>query len=215
MPIALDHVTLGASTLEEGAAHLRRELDIEMPAGGIHPNMGTHNKVLNVGDDRFLELLAIDSAAPAPPHRRWFGMDEPVVRASVAERPRALGWVVRTDDIERVSAKSPVELGELTAMSRGSRTWRLTVRKDGMMPFSGLVPAFIEWSPGPHPSKGMAFLGPVLAGVELRHPQADRLRAVLEELGVASFATVMQDDEGPSMAFVLRLADGSLRVLGR
>ena len=215
MNIALDHVTLGAATLEAGAAHLRQELGIEMAPGGAHPHMSTHNRVLNVGETRFLELLAVDPDAAAPPRRRWFGMDDPAMIARLAERPRAVGWVLRTDDIQRLRDASAVDLGAVTPMSRGSRSWKLTVRDDGMMPFSGLVPAFIEWSEGPHPADAMPFLGPVLSAVELRHPQADRLRDVLEALGAASFATVRQDDAGPSMAFVFRLADGSLRTLGR
>jgi hypothetical protein len=112
-----------------------------------------------------------------------------------------------------VHAASPVSLGKLLAMSRGSRSWRITVPDDGRMPFAGLVPAVIQWSEGPHPSAGMSFPGPKLERVELRHPQAGRLLAVLEALGVARLATVEQDNAGPSMAFVFRLPDGSLKTL--
>ena len=67
--IALDHVTLGASSLDAGAAALREALGIDIPPGGKHPDMSTHNRVVNVGDARFLELIAIDPDAPAVPHR--------------------------------------------------------------------------------------------------------------------------------------------------
>jgi hypothetical protein len=78
-----------------------------------------------------------------------------------------------------------------------------------MMPFSGCVPAFIQWSEGPHPSAAMA-PGPTLERIILRHPQAEELRATLAALGVADLAEVTEEKQGsPSMAFVFRLADGS------
>lgn len=209
----LDHVTLGASSLEAGATHLRRLLGVDMPPGGKHPDMSTHNRVLNVGDERFLELLAIDPEAPAVPRKRWFGLDDPRVAARLAERPCGVGWVVRTDALERVAAASPVDLGRVTRMSRGERSWRLTVPDDGMTPFDGLVPGFIEWSPGPHPSQGMQFLGPTLAGIELRHPDAAGLSRVMDALGIGGLARVTRADD-PSIAFVFRLADGSLHTIG-
>jgi Glyoxalase-like domain len=213
MTLLLDHVTLGASSLEAGAAWLQRELGIDMPPGGKHPDMSTHNRLLNVGGERFLELLAVDPEAPPVPHRRWFGLDDPAVTARLAQHPRGIGWVVRTGDIAAVKAASPVDLGRTADMSRGGRTWRLTVREDGMMPFDGLVPAFIEWSPGPHPSQGMQFLGPELVALELRHPDADGLRRTLQALGVDGLARV-ERDERPSLSYAFRLPDGSLRTVG-
>lgn len=209
----LDHVTLGASSLEVGAEYLRNVLGVDIPPGGKHPDMSTHNRVLNVGGERFLELIAIDPEAPAVPRKRWFGLDDPGVAARLVERPRGVGWVVRTDDLERVATASPVDLGRITRMSRGDRCWRLTVRDDGMMPFDGLVPGFIEWTPGPHPSKGMQFLGLTLASVELRHPDTAGLSRVLDALGIAGLANVMPADI-PSIAFVFLLADGSRHTIG-
>lgn len=209
----LDHVTLGTSSLEVGAEYLRHVLGVDIPPGGKHADMSTHNRVLNVGGERFLELIAIDPEAPAVPRNRWFGLDDPGVAARLVERPRGVGWVVRTDDLERVAAASPVDLGQITRMSRGTRSWRLTVREDGMMPFDGLVPGFIEWSPGPHPSLGMQFLGPTLAGVELGHPDAAGLSRVLDDLGLGGLASVVPSDVA-SIAFVFLLADGSRHTIG-
>ena len=212
--IALDHVTLGTSSLDAGAAALRDALGIDIPPGGKHPDMSTHNRVVNVGDGRFLELIAIDPDAPPVPRTRWFGLDDPAVQARIATTPRGVGWVVRTDDLDRVVATSPVDLGEARRMSRGERTWRLTVPDAGAMPYDGLVPGFIEWSPGPHPSQGMQFLGPTLEAIEMRHPEADALRGVLERLGVLELVAVLESAATASLAYRLRLADGSVRTVG-
>ena len=213
--IALDHVTLGTSSLAAGVAALRDALGIEMPHGGKHPDMSTHNRVVNVGDSRFLELIAVDPDAPAVPHPRWFGLDDPAVVARIATAPRGVGWVVRTDDLDAAIAASPVELGEARRMSRGERTWRLTVPAAGAMPYDGLVPAFIEWSPGPHPSTGMQFLGPTLEAIEIRHPEADALRGVLQRLGVLDLVGTLEPAPNASLAFRFRLPDGSVRTVGR
>jgi hypothetical protein len=212
--IALDHVTLGTASLAAGAAALRDALGIEIPPGGKHPDMSTHNRVVNVGDGRFLELIAVDPDAPAVPHRRWFGLDDPAVQARIAEAPRGVGWVVRTDDLDRLIASSPVELGEARKMSRGERSWRLTVPEAGAMPYDGLVPGFIEWSPGPHPSAGMQFLGPTLEAIEMRHPEAEALRDVLRRLGVLDLVAVLEPAPTASLAYRFRLPDGGVRTLG-
>jgi hypothetical protein len=99
-------------------------------------------------------------------------------------------------------------------MSRGERTWRLTVPAAGAMPYDGLVPAFIEWSPGPHPSAGMQFLGPKLEAIEMRHPHADALRGVLQRLGVLDLVSVLETAASASLAFRFRLPDGSVRAVG-
>ena len=212
--IALDHVTLGSASLDAGAAALRDALGIDIPPGGKHPDMSTHNRVVNVGESRFLELIAVDPEAPPVPRKRWFGLDDPAVQARLATAPRGVGWVVRTDDLDRVVATSPVDLGEARRMSRGERTWRLTVPDAGAMPYDGLVPGFIEWSPGPHPSAGMQFLGPKLEAIEMRHPQADALRRVLQRLGVLDLVAVLEPAATASLTYRFRLPDGSVRRVG-
>ena len=60
-------------------------------------------------------------------------------RLSVVLRPRALCWVVDTDDLDALVANSPIDLGEVIHLSRGDRTWRLTVPKDGSLGEHGLT----------------------------------------------------------------------------
>ena len=211
---ALDHVTIAAASLESGTRYLQQVLGVGLPPGGKHPDMGTHNRVARVGSGHFLELIAIDPEAPGVPRKRWFGLDDPAVAKRLAERPRAVGWVVRTDNLEQVLASSPVDLGQVLGMSRNSRSWRLTVRSDGTTAFDGLVPAFIEWSPGPHPSEGMAMPGPQLTAIELRHPQAGRLREVLAALGVLDQVSVLEEAPSASMRLAFRMQDGDIRQLG-
>lgn len=210
--LRLDHVTIGAADLSQGAAHLHAQLGIDAPAGGQHADMGTHNRVLRVGDGIFLELLAIDPAGTSPHRPRWFGMDDAHQRKKLVEQPRPVGWVLSTSDVAAAHTASRVDLGEILAMSRGTRSWRITVPTSGMTAFDGCFPSLIQWSEGPPPANGMSFLGPVLEHVILHHPRSNDLRVALDELGAGHLAEVKQSAE-PRLAFGFRMPDGSHRTL--
>ena len=198
----IDHFSIGARDLDQGAAALRDALGVIVPRGGKHAAMSTHNCVMQAGDESFLEIIAIDPEAPPPGRVRWFTLDDPTTQDRLASRPRALCWVVGTDGLDDIVAHSPVDLGEVVPFSRGDRSWRLTVPKDGSLPEAGLLPAFIEWSPGAHPSTGMQDLGVSLEKVRLTHPDPHHLQGLLQSLGVDHLAKV---EEGPrGLAFVLK-----------
>ena len=123
---------------------------------------------------------------------------------------RALCWVVGTDDLDAVVAASPVDLGEVVHFTRGDRSWRLTVPADGHLPWGGLLPAFIEWSPGPHPSAAQQDLGVRLDKVQISHPDPASCRQALDTLQVGHLADVVEGEAalsfhltGPSGAAVV------------
>ena len=197
----IDHFAIGADSLEQGIADMEAKLGVSVPRGGKHDAMSTHNCVMQAGNESFFELIAIDPEAPADPGRvRWFTLDNQSTQERLRERPRALCWVVGTDDLDAVIAASPVDLGEVVLFTRGDRSWRLTVPKDGSLPMNGLLPAFIEWSPGPHPSTAQKDLGVRLDKVQLTHPDPDKLVAILKALQVDQLATVSKGDESLSFA---------------
>jgi hypothetical protein len=194
MANSIDHFTLGASDLASGTDALKQTMGVEIPQGGKHPLMSTHNGIMATGDSQFMELIAIDPDAPQPDRIRWFSLDEARTIDRLAIRPRALCWVVNTDDLDKTVANSPVDLGEIVNMSRGDRTWRLTIPKDGSLPEQGLIPAFIEWSPGPHPSTVQQDLGIRLNEITLTHPDPAKLQAIFEALEIDHLATITEGE---------------------
>jgi hypothetical protein len=155
--LLLDHLTVAALTLEAGVAYIRRTLGVDIPFGGVHPAMGTHNHVMRLAEGVFLELIAPDPAATQRP--RWFALDDKSMRAKLEASPRLITWVVRSDDIVKSLKSVPVMTGDAVRVTRESLSWLFSLLPDGRMPFDGAFPAIIQWPPGPHPSLGMANLG--------------------------------------------------------
>lgn len=203
----IDHFTVGAADLSAGRAALRDLLGVTVPCGSRHAEMSTRNCVCQAGNESFFELIAVDPEAPDPGRARWFTLDDPKTLARIAERPRALCWVVSTPDLDALVGAFPIDLGEVVRFRRGDRTWRLTVPSDGSLPEGGLVPAFIEWSPGPHPSTGQPDIGMRLEVVKLSHPDPDALRNLQSLLDVEH---LVQIHEGPrGLAFGVATPGGS------
>ena len=204
----IDHFAIGCASLEQGVAAMDRALGVTVPGGSKHAAMSTHNCVMQAGNESFFELIAIDPDAPDPGRTRWFTLDDPDTQARLEERPRALAWVVNTSNLDEVLENSPVDLGEVVDFARGDRTWRLTVPKDGSLAEHGLLPAFIEWSPGPHPSSGQQDLGVRLEAIRLSHPEPDRIADLLKALQVDHLAEVAAGPVG--LSFRLKTPDGTV-----
>jgi hypothetical protein len=173
--LRLDHITIAADNLAAGVAHAEAALGVKIPFGGAHPLMGTHNHLLRLGDSLFLEIIAPDPAAGSLTRRRWFGLDDPKVRAELAKGPRFSTWVVATCDIERSFREVPHAAGPAVTVTRGDLKWQIGVANDGAMPFGGAFPTVIQWPRGPHPASRMPDLGCSLVSFEVIHPEAETI----------------------------------------
>jgi hypothetical protein len=179
-----DHLVFAARDLDLGTAWLEQRLGVALSAGGKHIRMGTHNRLLHLGDNFYLELIAIDRQAPPPGRPRWFGLDSP--DALPADRPRLIHWVARSDDIRRDAAASAEALGDILPMERDDYRWRITVPPDGQMPGAGLVPTLIQWDVAFHPASRLPDAGCRLMKLEGFHPQPARIKLALASLGLTS-----------------------------
>jgi Glyoxalase-like domain len=182
MILTLDHLVVAAANLPEGVAHVERLLGVKMTPGGQHVFMGTHNAVLRLGNDCYLEVIAIDPSLPAPPRPRWFGLDDPALQASLAKSPRLIHWVARTNDIVAAQAMASDILGPVVSASRGTLNWKITIPNAGALPGDGAFPTLIEWPSGDHIAGKMADCDCRLVELTIVHPDADRFRENLPQL---------------------------------
>jgi hypothetical protein len=147
----LDHLVVAAADLDEGARWVEERLGVARDAGGKHEAFGTHNRVLSLGPECYLEVIAIDPEAPSPGRARWFELDTDAMLDRLAGGPHLVHWVVRVSSLS--------EERDVVELSRGSNRWALTVAPDGRMPLGGIAPSHILWhSPPPAtllPDKGI------------------------------------------------------------
>ncbi len=191
--LKLDHLTIIAPTLEEGVAHVRNQIGLGMQAGGTHPEMGTHNSLLRLSNDVFLEVIASDPAAHRPARSRWFGLDETeTVRSAWDEGRRLRGWVARTSDLDTVLARHGAVLGLKTRVSRGDRSWFFSVLPDGSLPAGGLAPPVIDWGHRGSPVSSMPDVGASLMSFLIEHPDPTWVLDFYARLGVANPPEVRQ-----------------------
>jgi hypothetical protein len=215
VPVCLiDHIAVTAPTLEAGALWVQQVLGVAPQGGGEHVAMGTHNRLLRLGDLTYLEVIAINPAAPAPERPRWFGLD----LLAPDDPPRLRTWIARTDNIKRVAGAAGEMLGRITPMARGNYQWLITIPDDGKPPMGGVVPVLIEWKSTPHPAAGLPDLGLRLRGLELFHPRPHRAMALLQAMGIEGPVQVRRslDGEGSSLTAFIDTPQGlrSMSVAG-
>ncbi|MCC7217309.1 MAG: VOC family protein, partial [Burkholderiales bacterium] len=119
-PLAVepDHLVVAAATLAQGCDWVEERLGFRPQPGGAHVAMGTHNALLSLGLRFYLEVIAVDPDGVKPLRPRWFDLDEPRMRAALAEGPQLVHWVARTADLAAAVARVPA-LGLATPMTRG------------------------------------------------------------------------------------------------
>lgn len=178
----LDHLVIAADALETASPVLEHALGVRLAGGGQHARMGTHNRLLRIGADAYLEIIAIDPRGVRPDRPRWFGLDDPDTNARLVEGPGLVHWVARVEST--VLPELPFDVGPWEPFQRGDLSWRLTVRGDGALPADGLVPSLICWSGPAHPSTRLPEAGVTLEALELEHPLASEVHRQLELLGL-------------------------------
>ena len=194
----VDHLIWGVADLEDGIAHLERLTGVRAAVGGSHPNRGTRNGILALGTRQYIEVLAPD---PKQPH-----VDTPrVTLLKQLQTPRLMTWCALGENVDAL-ARQVQGAGETVDEIRdGARE-----RPDGVMlrwrnlyiagHQGDVIPYVIEWGKGvPHPS-GDAPQGGTLQLLTLHHPEASRMNALLEALGLS-----LRVEPGPTAQLTAQL----------
>jgi len=176
----LDHLVVTAPALDAGVRFVEKILGCTMRTGGQHVRMGTHNALLRVGDDSYLEVIAIDPSASPISRARWFALDSP---AATNSSPRLATWVMRTSNIATTVSNMQCDVGPIEAMSRGVLEWLITIPKDGRLICNGVMPSIIEWKTDSLPASRLPLSGVSLLRLELHHPEIHVVQTQLEQCG--------------------------------
>jgi len=208
----IDHLVIGARTLEEGAAFVATHLGASPGPGGRHEGIGTHNMLLGLGPDCYLEVIAPDPDQPAPPHPRPFDLDDAAVKLMLEAEPRLLGWVARTPVLDAVAARlGTSQAGEVRPWKRGDLSWRMAMppqRQD----MSNIVPALIQWDDGRGAAPRLPDSGVRLTSLEAEHPEVDAVRMALAQRGLEEAVRLRRSPHARLLARFTR-ANGSETTL--
>jgi hypothetical protein len=194
--LELGQVVMGVRDLE--AATRRMEaLGFTVLDGGVHPGLGTANRIIPLGR-QYLELLGVVDEAEAA--ASWYGQ---ALLARIADGDRLVRWSLRTDRIEEVAGALGLTIERRQRMRPDGR--RLTWRAAGLREAAeqSWPPFFMQWdAPGDFPGV-----------LPARHPNGATGIAWLEVItpDPARLQRLMSDGEAP-----LRHVDGApgLRRLG-
>jgi len=149
IPPDLDHIIVGFPNLEDGIDRLFHLSGYRAAVGGSHPNRGTRNALLNLGNNSYLELLAPDLAQPA---LLWHKEIATLTELTI------VGWAIRHAELDKLASwlkERGVSCSDPTPGSRvrpdgQTLNWRKLTLVDDL---KGNLPFFIDWdSASPHPS---------------------------------------------------------------
>lgn len=172
----IDHLAIACSDLDTGVEYASDLLGVAIAGGGKHAAFGTHNRLLSLGPNEYLEVIAVDPEAPPPAYARWFGLDD------FSGPPRLTNWIVRVDHMARAKQALGIDDAQVHELSRGQFSWQMAVPTGGQMPFGGVLPAPIKWHGTAHPAAHLPESGCRLRALRLTHPSAENLRLRLNGL---------------------------------
>jgi hypothetical protein len=203
LPADIDHLVYTCADLDAGIAWAERTFGVRPLRGGAHPQGGTHNALMSLGRERYLELLAPDPNAPSAGRanvagRALFGMgagagatDGAAHEAWLTAAPRLTTWMLHSrtiDPLLTAALHAGIDLGRVTAGSRmradGTEiSWEIAIPP--ARPLDGCVPWLIDWGWSAHPSIA-APQGARLDWMEVVHPDPERVRRALDAVNCRS-----------------------------
>lgn len=187
----LDHLVIAAETLEQGVEYIQEALSVTVPFGGEHPKMGTHNHIAKIGEDIFIEIIAINPDMTAPTRPRWFNLDDPNLQSKLKEKPRLISWVVNTSDIYECIKGAACSFGRPEPISRGELSWHFGLPADGRLLAGGILPYLIQWGTSEHPASKMADIGLELMSLKVYHPQSAWLQDILQSIDAQNLVEIV------------------------
>jgi hypothetical protein len=191
----IDHLVYATPDLDSGVGEIERLLGMRASAGGTHPNWGTRNALLTLGQRCYLEIIAPDPAQAPPSNGRPFALDN--LRSA-----RLIAWAAnsrRLDADRDLAVMRGFPLGPVLSGDRmradGTRlSWELTDLRSVV--YDGVVPFLINWGDSPHPASS-ATRGATLRLLRAEHPAAAAVGPRLADIGLP-----LDVQHGPSPALI-------------
>lgn len=177
----VDHLVFSCSDLHSGIEYVADHLGVSPVLGGRHPEWGTHNALLSLGNSTYLEIIAPDP-----------DVDERVQRPEVFTGTGSGSlstWAASLGDLPARQSRARLAGHSFGDILKGSRVtdsgllleWSLTNPMTRLK--GGVVPFLIDWGRSPHPS-GACTKGCILRRLSLLHPDPESVCEIFSQIGL-------------------------------
>lgn len=176
----IDHLLYGTKDLNEGIAYIHELTGIKPVIGGSHPGLGTHNALMGLGNNIYLEIIAPDPNQNV--EHIWMDLDQ-------LKKPKLFRWAATTGDAHQVrnqGLKTGIDIGEVKSGSRYKPDGSLlewTLSDPNVNLGNGLIPFFIDWGEKGNPTSELPG-GCTLESFRAIHPNPDKVKSTLTDLGL-------------------------------
>jgi len=140
----IDHIVYAVLNLEEAMQWFEKLTRIAPIFGGFHTTQGTKNALVNLGNNCYLELLAIDEQNTAIAAPRWMGVDR-------IRKPQITRWSLKTSQSAKdseVLKEYDAKMGRIQGGQRKMTNGELLVW-DMIMPLANpaveIIPFMTDW----------------------------------------------------------------------
>ncbi len=145
MSHAIDHLVYAVSDIAAVTQTLEKSLGIRPIVGGRHPQHGTRNALLNLGDQCYLEILAVDENNKDSQTPRWMGID-------LIEGPTMTRWALKSSDLQSDITtlnhfgygSQDISAGHRKTTSGALLKWQMILPR--ATPCVDVVPFMVDWS---------------------------------------------------------------------
>ena len=179
----IDHIVYAVPDFDAALIYLENQFGILPSIGGRHLQRGTKNALINLGNQCYLEILAVDHENTDFHGQRWMGMD-------LIGQPAVTRWAVKSDNIEKESlllAQFRSDLGVITSGERKTTDgsllkWKMTLPAPA--PVVEIAPFLLDWSKSAfHPCDRLDSLCE-LVSLDLYHPQPELFNGLFKSLSI-------------------------------
>jgi len=172
----LDHILYAVPNLEKGIEDFEKLTGVRPAYGGKHTNLGTHNALVSLGKEVYLELIAPDPNQNIPLKNIVFNIGKIKV-------PKIITWAVRSANINELGAKikiAEIQDGKRIKEDGTLLKWK-TAEITEFADTSGMVPFVIQWDQTPHPASTSP-VGCNLLEFSAEHPSPNQFTKLVSEL---------------------------------
>ncbi len=203
-----DHIVYTVPNLEAAIDEFEKLSGMRPVFGGYHTTKGTKNALINLGNDCYLEILAIDEVNTQVKPPRWMGVD-------LVKIPEITRWSLKSNQLHqdrKILQKYHPEMGVIQGGQRQTATgdtltWEMILPL--ATPLVEVVPFMTDWQHSTiHPTHNLPQQCELIE-LLFTHPHPTTIQEIFSELNIdiliqkAEKATIRAKIKSPNGVFII------------